>query len=57
MEINHQHLFLPATPRARLSPTYPKNADKGIKLGFQGGPLLWQGEAVVSAETRRQPVR
>lgn len=56
IESDHQHLSLPATPRTHLNPTYPKYTDKGIKLGFRGGPLLWQGETVVSAGTRRQPM-
>lgn len=39
-------LHAPSTP---LAPTYPEDTDKGIKLGFQGGSLLWQGQTVVPA--------
>lgn len=47
--------YLPLPEVPPLSPTYPEDTDKGIELGFQRGPLLWQGKTMISAG-REQPM-
>lgn len=45
----HRPILQAFAPLHALTPTYPDDTDEGIKLGFQRGPLLRQGQAVVPA--------